>query len=197
MTKKIVISSALFIWAIVLLLYFLKIPTSSYPTALDIGILMNPNPTRANPTVSPTPYINHDPLVDTLASYTVPSGWKKYIHADENSNYVDLTSPDFKGELAAEKGARIRISRFKTEDPQKFISSIQNDTLTYQKDKKLTQINGYTVFSLHEDYEGHHQQYMFIQGSYIWDISITTPSIEIESTYRGTIDSFVNSIHFK
>lgn len=139
---------------------------------------------------------------DDYFTYTVPTGWKKEIKPNGDTNYLIITTPDYKPlepmESVTQSGVVISIFGYENPDPAKYFDQIlSNHSLSYQYDIRELKIDGFRAFSMHEDYEGHHLFMQIAQKNHLWQMEIGSPSLAEENKHQSEIDSFINSIHFK
>ena len=141
--------------------------------------------------------------LDNYITYSLPEGWNKQDQVDEelgNNTLISLTSPDFDSPetFVVNSGVRIIIDR--TYDPaaeETLNTKLNAQYEFYDYNILPMEVGGKNSMTMHEDYEGHNRFIYIADGDHLWQISITSKSLEDEENYQGTIDNFLNSIQFK
>lgn len=141
--------------------------------------------------------------LDNYISYFLPEGWKKEDQVDWEfglNTLLALTSPDYNSPepFVVESGVRIIIDRSYDPKPEETLNNKLNAPYEfYDYNIRQIKVSGKNAMTMHEDYKGHNRFIYAADGAYLWQISITSKSLEDEQKYQAEIDSFLNSIKFK
>lgn len=141
--------------------------------------------------------------LDNYIEYAIPKNWHKEDHVDTeygNYSYLYLISPDFDSPetFLIKNGIRVSISRGYTANAEQSLSNRLNaEYESYDYDIAPLKINGKNAMTMHEDYEGHNRFIYIADKDYLWQISLSSKSLEDEAKYKTEIDNFLSSIKFK
>lgn len=157
---------------------------------------------RPEITPTPTPDPSKDLIsLDSNLSYTLPALWQKSDHIDPSGKdtYIKLTSPDFNSPEASQvqNGIGIIVDRaydLKSEDSLKSKLDAVYDFDTYNITS--IKINDKNAMTMHQDKNGHLRLIYVATPTHLWEITITSKSLEDEQKYQGDINQFLNSIKF-
>lgn len=156
------------------------------------------------PAMTPTP--TPDPAkdlnsLDNSLSYTLPALWKKSDHIDPagDDTYIKITSPDFNSPEASQVQNGVGLIIDRTYDLKAEVSLKAKLDTVYDFDTyNITPIklNGKNGMTMHQDKNGHHRLIYIATQTHLWEITITSKSLEDEQKYQGDINTFLNSIKF-
>ncbi len=175
--------------------------------------------TSLNPSATPKPdsgsvsSIDNTDIksIDDSISYTLPQGWTKE-YRNQDGSYIYLLSPNvhYADSGFIDKGAKIRISRYKNNPNKTLQEQIQDIPyvvdLLQRTARPSTPIkmggnqgfNSYDCFGSCGDY------YYFLNGNYVWlfffdvpQCPIPTKACEETNIYTKDRDAFLSSIKFK
>lgn len=141
--------------------------------------------------------------LDSYIIYNPPEGWSKQDRVDHesgNNTWLALTSPDFDSpdSLIINSGIKIFITRSYDLKAQNNLTDRLNAQYpTYDYNIRPIKIGGENAMTMHEDYEGHHRFICVVNGNYLWQINISSKSLEEEQKYDLEINNFLDSIKFK
>lgn len=136
-------------------------------------------------------------------SYLLPEGWKKEDQIDwefGGNTLLALTSPDYNSPepFVVNSGVRIIIDRSYDPKSEELLNTKLNAHYeVYDYNIRQIKVAGKNAMTMHEDYKGHNRFIYIAEGNYLWQISITSKSLEDEQKYQAEVDSFLNSITFK
>lgn len=152
---------------------------------------------------SPTP----DPAKDltslyTKLTFTLPQNWQKTDHTDlaaGQNTYIKITTPDFQAPDPAnvQSGIGIVVNRtydLKAEESLKTKLNAQYDFDTYNV--MPLRIGDKNAMTMHKDNSGHYRIIYVATQTHLWDITITSKSLEDEQRYQSDINTFLDSIKF-
>jgi hypothetical protein len=141
--------------------------------------------------------------LDNYISYISPIAWKKVDQVDEEfgeNTLIALTSPDFESTQSGiiSKGIRITINRSYHMQPEETIKSKLNYQYPiYDYNIRPTTLDSKDAMTMHEDYQGHNRFIFAANGNYLWQIAISSKSLEDEQKYEVEIANFLASVKFK
>lgn len=168
------------------------------------GILFSKNSNlNSQATASPTPDPSKDfTSLDSKISFSLPPSWTKVDHIDSTAGtntYIKLTTPDFQAPdpVNLQSGLGIVINRIydlKAEDSLNNKLNAQYSFDTYNVTS--LKIGDKNAITMHKDNSGHYRIIYVATPTHLWDITITSKSLEDEQRYQADINTFLNSIKF-
>lgn len=141
--------------------------------------------------------------LDNHISYFLPDGWKKEDQIDREfgkNTLLALTSPDYNSPepFVVESGVRVIVDRsYDPESEETLNNKLNAQYQFYDYNIRALTLGDKSALTMHEDYKGHNRFIYIADDDYLWQISITSKSLEDEQKYEAEIDSFLNSIKFK
>ena len=153
----------------------------------------------ATPTPDPSKDFNS---LDSSVAFTLPPSWKKVDHIDSaagTNTYIKLTSPDFQAPdpVNLQSGVGIVINRvydLKAQDTLNNKLNAQYNFDTYNVTP--LEIGGQNAMTMHKDNSGHFRIIYVATHTHLWEITITSKSLEDEQRYQSDINTFLTSIKF-
>lgn len=154
------------------------------------------------PTATPDPSLDFVSLDNTI-SFTLPPSWQKADHLDPAglNTYIKLTSPDFNspepGIIDSGVGIIIgRVYNLSAADSLKTKLNASYGLDTYNV--MPIQIGDQNAMTMHKEEVKINTRMIYIATqTHLWDITITSKSLEDAQKYQGEIDAFLSSIKFK
>lgn len=160
------------------------------------------NAIAIKPTPTPDPSLDKASL-DSAISFTLPASWKKADQIDPSgiNTYLKLTSSDFQSSTPGviDSGVGVVIGRvydLKAGESvrSKLSASYGLDTYNVMP----LSIAGQNGMTMHKDGANINARIIYVATqTHLWDITITSKSLEDAQKYQGEIDAFLNSIKFK
>lgn len=168
----------------------------------NLSILQTSGSELAQPSPTPTP----DPAkdrnsLDNYISYTLPPIWRKTDYIDTVSGIDTISkivSPDFNApETGVETGVGIIIDRAYDLNSEDSLKTKLNTVYGFDTYNVMPiKINDKNAMTMHQDKNGHHRYIYIATEKHLWEITITSKSLEEEQKYQGQIDLILNSIKF-
>lgn len=151
---------------------------------------------------------NKDPLkeyksLDNYIIYFVPAGWKKTDQVDREfgkNTLIALTSPDFDSpeNMTINSGIRVIINRSYDPGSEETLKNKLNARYQfYDYNIRVLTFDNKNAMTMHEDYKGHNRFIYVANGDYLWQIAISSKSLQDEQKYEGEINSVLSSVKFK
>lgn len=163
-------------------------------------------PTQAEITqAKPTPIT--DPSKDLISldnsiTYDLPNLWQKTDHIDPQgvNTYLKLTTPDFSAPEPSkvDSGIGVVINRTYDLNSENTLKDKLNAVYGFDiYNVTLLTLDGKNAMTMHKDGENVHARIIYIATkTHLWDITITSKSLEDAQRYQGEIDSLINSMIF-
>lgn len=153
---------------------------------------------QVTPTPTPDPAKDRNSL-DNYISYTLPPMWRKTDYIDTASGIDTITkivSPDFNAlETGVESGVGIIIDRTYDLNAEDSLKAKLNTVYGFDTYNVMPiKINDKNAMTMHQDKNGHHRYIYISTGKHLWEITITSKSLEDEQKYQGQIDIILNSL---
>lgn len=156
---------------------------------------------ETKPTPTPDPSKDLASLDDSI-KYTLPASWQKVDHLDPAglNTYIKITSPDFNSPEPGlvSSGVGIVIGRNYDLNAGEAVKSKLN--ASYDLDiYNVTplQVSNQNAISMQKDGANVNARIIYVATkTHLWDITITSKSLEDQSRYQGEINSFLSSINF-
>lgn len=173
--------------------------------AAYVQTIVSSKPTNAVeiiPTPTPDPSLDLVSL-DNALSFTLPASWQKADHLDPSglNTYIKLTSPEFNspepGVIDSGVGIIIgRVYNLNAADSLKTKLNASYDLDTYNV--MPIQIGDQNAMTMHKEGLNINARIIYVATqNHLWDITITSKSLEDEARHQSQIDFFLDSINFK
>mgnify|MGYP000137023982 CR=1 FL=1 len=142
--------------------------------------------------------------LDNYLTYSIPMAWIKTGNIDKelgNNTHLKLTSPDFISHEPAiiESGVGIVIDRLYDPKSEESLTVKLNKVYEFDTYNVMpTKIDNKNAMTMHKDSDSGHMRFIYIaSGTHLWQLTISSKSLEDEQKYQGEIENFLTSIKFK
>lgn len=141
--------------------------------------------------------------LDNHINYLIPEGWGKIDQVDKQfgkSTNIALTSPDFvaSNSSVVKSGTKIWISRsYDLKVEETLNNKLNTKYPIYNYNVMAFKVGGRNAMTIYEDLNEHNRFVYIAQGNHLWQITVSSKSLEDEQKYQTIIDAFLDSIRFK